>query len=214
MRDSVIHVKATLEEIQELTLPSLRMVITEGDMNRFNVSFDHFQPFIQEVPTAKIIHKVILLYEEKAYEEVNTWKENTFPPGADVSILVHQKEDDIMKQLHRYEKKEQLIKLEKHQDFQMHPWSVVNYYEVAKTNGFYTKDVGYLGGMVSKKFQDQYGNAEKDSFAFKEDFEFVYSCIGATPPYDSPEDVDTRRKNFERNFLDNFEPGVSYLLVE
>ncbi|MBQ4818946.1 hypothetical protein [Aquimarina sp. MMG016] len=212
MFDSAIHIKATLQEIKESTLPSLRTVITEDDMSRFNVGFDHFAKFIQTVKTAKIIQNVIMLYEKNAFAELEQWKKETFPENErDIPILFNTGNDD---KLRLFENKEKLDHLQKHEDFVSFPWSVISYYDLIKKKGFYTRDVGYQAGIVSKIFKDKFSDRKKDSFALEKDFRFVYECIDATPPYDSWEDIDIRRKNFKEYFLNNFEAGASYLYLE
>lgn len=215
MYDAAVHRKATLKRFSDVSLPGLRSVVTEDDMNTFNVPFDYFGKYVQHVNAPGIIQKVILLLDENAFEAALQWKKKTFPEKeADYPILVHFQDHKMTDALENHVKEKKLDLLYTHEDFPHFPWSIKHYYEVVQKKGFYTEDVGYQGGMVSKKFQGRFGDEQLSSFALKEDFEFTYSCIDATPPYGGKEDMEIRRKNFKENFLDNYEAGASFLWLE
>lgn len=208
------HIKATSERPLDLSFSNLKSGVSEEDFHGFNVPFDHFGRHIQKIDYAEIVSTSIILYEKRFLDKAVKWNKETFGRRSLVPLFVNENEGELNKEIERFEKKQGLTHLDKHIDRTPMYWRLLHYYQVVKKRGFYTIGCGVQGGGVSKKFEERFGDEKISAFAFREDFEYAYSCIDLCESHDTWDEVEIRKKNFKDNFLNNFEHGTSYLKLE
>lgn len=203
----ITHYKATLEKPQTTDPTSICGETREG-YNDFNVPFEHFKQYIQEIDYPNILNTVIIVMQEY---QLNHVKE--FFKDSNYTFFLKTNEEEFNNLLTKHEIENDLIGLHKHMNDQVlgAKWIVLDYYEILKKEGFYYEEVGYQRKGINSKFWDRFSSEDIYNFALKEDFEYAYSCIDYYWSSDTSEIVKLRKEDFKKNFIDNFESGASFL---
>jgi len=201
----ISHIKAVLER-PHTTAPYELGGVTDDNFRGFNVEFSHFHKYIQLIDCSNIQHTIIIVEDEKYWQETIDWfKQSQYP------VFYKQNEEIFQKELQAYALKNHLQTLHKHIATDVIKWKVMYYYEMARKLGFYTKEVGYQRkGMNDNFWKNFYFNTNYD-FVLKDDFEYAYNCVDYYCPSDTKVDVLERKKKFKENFLDKYEFGASCL---
>lgn len=213
---NITHYKATMEKAETHTLFYVGHSIygetgaeIRENFDHFNVDFDHFQKYIQEIDFPTEIETVIIV---KGIENLNNVKEHF--KSTERTFIVLESEEQLQKELDAFEKQKEYQNLRKNfEDITYMDWILLKYYTIEKREGFYFKSAGEQQKGMNKKFWDKFCNGEKYNFALKEDFNFAFSCIERYWDSDTEESVMQRKEKFKKEFLDNFELGASFMFV-
>lgn len=210
MRFLMIHMKATLEQPETKDVYQWKSV-TEENFHGFNVPFRHFEKYTQDVICAEVVETIIQVKDQDAFNRIRKWKKDLIMAESfniDHQIFFNPDKDKLSSEVETYQKEQGLTKfhVQEHGIFK-------KYYKIIKKRGFYIRHAGLLDGGVSEDFRTCFGNENIAAYALQKDFEYAHECIESSH-YDIPEEVEIRRKNFRENFLNNYEPGTSYLWLE
>ncbi|GAL86140.1 hypothetical protein MYP_3369 [Sporocytophaga myxococcoides] len=203
----ITHYKATLIKPQT-TDPTSVLSETRESYNDFNVPFQHFKQYIQEIDCPNILDTVIIAKQENHLDEAKEFLKNY-----NYTFFLKTNDEELNNLLTKHEIENGLIGLHKHMHDQVlgARWIVLYYYEILKKEGFYYEEVGYQRKGMSSKFWDRFSSEDIYNFALKEDFEYAYSCVDYCWSIDTREIVKQRKEDFKNNFIDNFESGASFL---
>ncbi len=201
----ISHVKATSQR-PIIKLPHQLHGVTEDDYTTFNVPFEYFHRYIQDIDTIQEIDSIIIVKEEKYLEETIAWFKKSGH-----HVIFNKEKQALEKELKAIESKKNLTHLHKFFDDGPSQWIVLEYCDIIKKRGFYTAEVGYQRKGMNEKFWNRFLSNDIYDFALKEDFEYAYSSIDNAWGTDSKHDVETRKNEFKANFLDKFEAGASFL---
>lgn len=154
----ISHCKATLER-RKTTDPNLIGGITRSGYAHFNVPFENFKRYIQEIDCASILNKVIIVRDESQLTEVKDWFKNS-----DYSYFFKESDEELNKHLIEYEIKNGFQNLNKHFSDQ-DKWIDLSYYEILKNEGFYFTEVGEQRKGMNEKFWERFYSNEVYDFA-------------------------------------------------
>ncbi|MGB0868397.1 MAG: hypothetical protein ACPGSD_02260 [Flavobacteriales bacterium] len=200
----ITHFKATKEKAEPLTLFYIGNDIY-GDtgaeirekFDNFNVDFDHFQKYIQEIDVPTEVETVIIV---KGVENLKHVKDHF--KSTESSFIVRKNEEQLQKELKDFEEKKGYQNLKKNfKDFSYTSWIILNYYIVEKKEGFYFKNVGEQRKGMNRKFWDKFCKGDISNFALKEDFDYAFSCVDKNWSSDYEKSVLQRKKLFKKNLL-------------
>jgi hypothetical protein len=212
----ITHFKATMEKAE----PHHLFYIGDGiygetgaevreTFDHFNVDFDHFQKYIQEIDVPTEIETVIIV---KGIENLKRVKEHF--KSTEPTIIVRENEEQLQQELNYFETKKGYLNLKKNfNDISYAEWIILKYYTVEKKEGFYFKSVGEQRKGMNGKFWSRFCNEDKSNFALKEDFDYAFSCIDKYWDSDTKASVEQRKEKFKTEFIDNFELGASFMFV-
>lgn len=211
----ITHYKATLDKAEISTLFYIGNDIygeTGAEIREkfgtFNVDFEHFRKYIQEIEVPTEIETIIIV---KGSEKLKKVKEHF--QSDERTFLVQENEEQLKIELDSFEKKRGYQKLEKHfENIHYTDWIILKYYTLEKKEGFYFKSVGNHRKGMNDKFWDKFCNGDKYNFADKEDFVYAFSCIDSWVT-DTEESVRQRREEFKKKFIDNFDLGASFMSI-
>ncbi len=210
MNSLLIHIKATLKQPETTDVYQWKSV-TEENFHGFNVLFRHFEKYIQDITCTEIMETIIQVKDEEAFKRIKKWKKDPLMIeefNIDHQIFFNPDKDKLSNEVETYEKEQGLTK------FHIQEQGMFKkYYKIVKKRGFYIYHAGLLEGGVAENFLKCFGNQDITAYALQKDFEYAYECIKSNRD-DIPNEVERRRKNFRENFMDNYEFGRSYLLLE
>lgn len=197
------HCKATLER-QVVSNSYLIQGKTKEDFKEFNVPFEHFKPYIQQIDCANVIDSVIVVNKKSELNEVKEWFKNS-----DIDILLNDDHDEFKKILKSYEFNKGIEGCNKHVNDSVVgcKWAVYTYYKIETNEGFYFKVVGEQRKGMNDAFWERFYSEVIYNFALQEDFEHAYSCLA----HYNENKIRIIEQNFKKIFLDNFELGASFM---
>lgn len=212
----ITHFKATMEKAEPHTLFYIGHDIygetgaeIRDKFDDFNVGFDHFQKYIQEIDVPTEIETVIIVLGIENLERAKEYfksEERTF--------IVRENEEQLQQELDHFEEKKEYRNLNKTvENHSPSNWYYIRYFTVEKKEGFYFKRVGEQRKGMNGEFWDRFCKGDAFNFALKEDFDYAYSCIDNYWDSDTEKSVIQREEQFKKEFLDNFELGASYMSV-
>jgi len=212
----ITHFKATKEKAEPHTLFYIGNDIygeTGAEIREkfddFNVDFDHFQKYIQEIDVPTEVETVIIVKEIENLKQVKEHFKST-----ERTFIVRENEEQLQKELNDFEKKKGYQNLKKNfEDISYTNWIILKYYTVEKKEGFYFKSAGEQRKGMNKKFWDKFCKGDKYNFALKEDFDYAFSCVDKYWDSDNEKSVIQRKEKFKKEFIDNFEFGASFMSV-
>lgn len=197
----IIHEKATYEKPKKLAaIDGLDTnVYTLENFKKFNVPFEYFSPYFQEVDFP--LNRWLLLCKTEAI------RQRELASMAEEDMLLFHcivgDEDSAATVIQEYEEKNNLEEVTKIKSYRIDDYISINYSWVVKRIGFYVHEVGYQRKGVTNAFWQRFCNGQNCYFASQEDFIFAASC-GKTQ-YDTD--------NLTKNFLDLYEPHCSFISV-
>ena len=205
----ITHYKATLEKAQDHDLFYIGQDIygeTGAEIRErfdtFNVDFDHFSKYIQEIEVPTEVESIIIIKGSKNVEKVKAHFVSN-----DYLFLIRENEEQLKKEIKDLEKKEGYQNLKKSfKDHDYTDWIILKYYTTEKKEGFYFKSVGEQRKGMGGNFYSKFCNGEIYNFALKEDFDYAFSCVNYNGYSDTEEE-------FKKTFVDNFEDGASFMSV-
>ncbi|NHN26272.1 hypothetical protein FIA58_011340 [Flavobacterium jejuense] len=211
----ITHYKATLEKAQEHHLFYIGEDIysetgaeIREKFDSFNVDFDHFSKYIQEIEVPTKVESIIIIKGSENEKKVKAhFKSN------DSNFLIRENEEQLERELKDFEKKKGYQNLKKCFDDSHNDWIIVKYYTTEKKEGFYFKSVGEQRMSMNDKFWNKFCNENTSNFALEEDFKFALSCVDHYRDSDTKEIVNLRKDEFKKTFIDNFELGASFMSV-
>lgn len=186
------------------------------DFLYFDVPVNHFSGFIQEIEYPNFLRSLVIIHGRD--KEEHTRFHFNYPDDAshlrnEFSFIIDEKDGRLDHEIALFEKQNGLDSLLKHPgepnwDIS---WHIITYYEILRKEGFYHEDAGYQRRGMNKEFDKRFKRDDIYKFALREDFEFAYTCVDFCWPQDTEKEVEIRRQNFKKNFLDNFEFGASFM---
>ncbi|WP_108805506.1 hypothetical protein [Aquimarina sp. Aq107] len=212
----ITHYKATMEKAESHTLFYIGNDIygeTGAEIREkfddFNVDFDHFRKYVQEIDVPTEVETVIII---KGIENLKNVKEHF--KSSERTFIVKENEKQLQKELDDFEKMKDYQNLKKDfEDIHHTNWIILKYYTLEKKEGFYFKSVGEQRKGMNGKFWDKFCNGNKCNFALKEDFYYAFSCVDRYWDTDTKQIVRLRKEEFKKKFLDNFELGASFMSI-
>ncbi|MDC8003213.1 hypothetical protein POV27_04080 [Aureisphaera galaxeae] len=212
----ITHYKATLEKAEDYTLFYIGQGIygeTGGVIREkfegFNVDFNHFSKYIQEIDFPTEIESVVIVKGNENLKEVQEHFRST-----ERIFLVRENEEQLQKTLSDFERNRGYENLKKcFEDIDYMDWIILRYYTVEKKEGFYFKSVGEQRKGMNGKFYQKFCKGNQHMFAHKSDFDYALTCVDHYWEGDSKERVRQRKEEFKKYFVDNFESGASFMFV-
>lgn len=212
----ITHYKATFEkaEINSLFYIDQGIYADTGGIVRetfsgFNVRFDHFKNYIQEIDCPVELDSVIIVNDKKDSKRIEEYFKSS---GR--KIFVKENEDQLHQELTEFEKSSDYLNIEKcFQDIDYAGWTILKYYKTIKKEGFYYKESGYQRKGMNNKFYKRFCSSNIYNFALKEDFDYALSCVDYYWKSDTRIMVEERKKEFNKSFINNFEKGASFMMV-
>lgn len=212
----ITHYKATLEKAQDHDLFYIGLDIygetgaeIREKFDTFNVDFNHFSNYIQEVDVPTEVESVIIIKGSENVEKVKAHFTSN-----DYVFLIRENEEQLERELKDFEKKKGYQNLKKCFDDCHSDWFILKYYTTEKKEGFYFKRVGEHQKGMNDKFWNKFCNENTSNFALKEDFNYAFSCVDYHYlDSDIKEEVALMKQEFKKSFLDNFELGASFMSV-
>jgi hypothetical protein len=219
----ITHYQATMEEAEPHTMFYIGHntygetgAETRESFKEFNVDFDHFRRYHQEIEVPIEVVNVIIVNGKENLTAAKTSDFLNFAledaPQTEPQFFVRENDEQLQKELHDFEKERGYQNFIK-RSFEETPTkdcTTLTYYSLERKEGFYFKSVGYqrkgMQGLFSRFPEEGIYN-----FALKEDFDHAYSCVDYYWDSDNEEDVKQRREEFKKGFMDNFELGASYI---
>lgn len=180
---------------------------TKESFSDFNVPFEHFKKYIQLIDCPIVIDKVIIVENEDKYDYATKHFSNS-----NYLILINNKH--LKQKLNEFENKKDFKELKKgFSSGALDQWRILNYYKTEKKEGFYYHQVGNQRKGMNENFWNQFCSNQNYEYAKKEDFDFAYSCISKLREEEWNVDFELKKKEFKKNFIDNFELGSSFMSV-
>ncbi|MCT8341283.1 hypothetical protein MG296_14570 [Flavobacteriaceae bacterium TK19130] len=180
---------------------------TKESFSDFNVSFEHFQNYIQLIDCPKVIDTLIIVDEKEDLETTT----NHFSKS-DYKIFLNDKE--LKRELKIYESERKLENCEKYfSNSALNKWKILNYFETEKKEGFYYQAVGDQRKGMNDMFWNRFCNNNIYNYARKEDFEFAMKCLRIKQPHEYKSEFELRKEKFKDEFINNFELGASFMFV-
>lgn len=212
----ITHYKATLEKAQDHDLFFIGLDIygetgaeIKEKFDTFNVDFDHFSKYIQEIDVPTEVESIIIVKGREHFKKV---KEHF--QSQDRVLLIRENEEQLKKEIKDLEKKKGYQNLKKcFKDYDYTDWIFLKYYTTEKKEGFYFKSIGEQRKGMGGNFYSKFCNGDIYNFAYKEDFDDAFSCVDHYRDSDTKEIVNLRRDEFKKTFIDNFEFGASFMSV-
>ncbi|WP_445710056.1 hypothetical protein [Flavobacterium sp.] len=212
----ITHYKATLEKAQDHDLFYIGLDIygetgaeIREKFDTFNVDFNHFSNYIQEVDVPTEVESVIIIKGSENVEKVKAHFTSN-----DYVFLIRENEEQLERELQDFEKKKGYQNLKKcFKNYDYTDWIFLKYYTTEKKEGFYFKSVGEQRKGMNDKFWNKFCNENTSNFALKEDFNYAFSCVNYNEYSDTEEEVNQRKEEFKKIFIDNFEDGASFMSV-
>lgn len=204
----ITHYKI-IEDYSQLHPSTISLVEKEG-FDQYEVSADYFDPYWSWVNKYSRESSVKYATERDALSKVEDFWSN-INPIIEVRFLNESLLNEYLNSLNqRVETLNQLYFLRK-ESF----WYSLDFYSFQFVQGFYTREVGYQRkGVVDDFFKYfDYKITGASRYTSQERFELVYKMIGKYYDHDTNEDVIQLKKQFKRDFLDNYEKGKSILSV-
>ncbi len=208
----ITHYKATLELSQNSELIKIGGEIrglvgaeTRDSFSDFNVPFEHFEKYIQLIDYPIIIDTLIIVEDKDKIEYATNHFSNS-----NYKILL--RNDDLEKKLNDYEKENNLKDFRRHSKSSiLNEWKIINYYKIESKEGFYYQQVGYQRKGMNENFWKRFCNDDIYQYALKEDFEFASNCLQRKQLNETKADFELRKENFNKQFLENYENGGSFM---
>lgn len=199
--------------------------ILEDDAPLFNVPFDFFHSFIQNIDCPDDIERVYLIPKKpwtkqdielyiqapSAGTASNTALGHTFlteRQKANEHILLTDYEHIVVEGDDNAEQEaDSLIeRLRKQGCFvSVHSaecWIAIQCAPWIQRKGFYFSEVGYQRKGMDKKFWQRFCTSDKYYYALPEDFAFALQCVDTE-----------KREEFRSSFIEDYEEGASFLYV-
>ncbi|MBC8111234.1 MAG: hypothetical protein H7Y04_09270 [Verrucomicrobia bacterium] len=187
-------------------------IVLENEFEGFNVPFNHFRKYIQEVDYKIEVETIFIVEEEKYLQETKTWSNQL---ETNYTVLHNPDKKILDLAIKNYEQERKLGDLQ----FTIQPanefrhYHIQEYYYTVKRKGFYVKEVGYQRKGVNYNFWNRFEHEDTYNFAWWEDFEYAYDCVDKYWSSDTKQEIVQRKADFKKDFLDNFELGASYMRV-
>lgn len=212
----VTHYKATLERAETHSLFYIDQGIyadtggiTRKNFCDFNVKFDHFKNYIQEIDCPVELESAIIVNDKKDSKRI---KEHFKSSGR--KIFVKENEHLLYQELIEFEKSLGYLNIQKcFEDIEYEGWTILKYYKTIKKEGFYYKKAGHQRKGMNNKFHERFCSNKIYNFAFKEDFDYALSCVDYYWKSDTSSIIEERKKEFCESFINNFEKGASFMMV-
>ncbi|GGG28284.1 hypothetical protein GCM10011344_31350 [Dokdonia pacifica] len=212
----ITHYKATFEkaEINSLFYIDQGIYADTGGIVRenfsgFNVRFDYFKNYIQEIDCPVELDSVIIVNDKKDSKRI----EKHFKSSGR-KIFVKENENQLHHDLTEFEKSSGYSNTAKClDDFEYMGWTILKYYKTIKKEGFYYKKSGYQRKGMNNKFYKRFCSSNIYNFALKEDFDYSLLCVDYYWESDTRIMVEERKKEFNKSFINNFEKGASFMMV-
>lgn len=200
----ITHYKATLQKPADLNTFEKKYII-ESEFDGFDVNFDYFSKFIQQIEIPQVLNTIIF---PKSVNEI----ENIKSKYNDEKYLIFYEKDftNFNNIIDRFIIDNYLDGVNV-KSFDNDKYISFDIFKVITANGFYFEEVGYQRKGMNKNFWDKFINDKTYCYTNKEYFEFVLSCIDNNRYKDSFNDFDNTTKLFKENFIDKYELNCSWM---
>lgn len=209
----ITHYKATHQLSFDIDLPYIggdilgnSRIETRETFAHFNVPFEHFKNYIQQVHCPEIQQTAIIVKDPKNLSEVKSrFKNNNY------TIFIDNL--NLQKELANYEASEKLDKLHRHIDTgEFRDWRIVSYYSTIQKEGIYFKSIGDQRKHMNENFHLRFCDSSTYNYALEDNFTFAFSCLEKRDD-ETENDFKLVKENFTKNFLETFELGASFFTV-
>jgi len=199
----ITHRIATLKRPEILT-PSHTDFVLEDEFEGFDVDFNYFRNYIQEIDTPEILETLIFPKEENKIEEIKKYLNHV------THFLFEKNRENIEKSLLNFISKNQLTGNLIY-SWDSFDWTGFYIFKIKKQTGFYYEEIGEQRKGVNQDFWKRFSSDDIYNFTKKDDFEYAHKCVDFYWPSDTHEEVEIRKKMFRENFVDKYEPNKSWL---
>jgi hypothetical protein len=200
----ITHYKATLDKPLRIE-PFNRKFILEEEFVGFDVEFEYFQNFIQNVDTPEILETVIFPKREYEIDEVKQFLNNE-----QYHYLFEKNVGNINLRIDNFITANNLTKAIVH-NWETDKWFGFHIYEYKKQVGFYFEEVGEQRKGMNDNFWKRFSSDNIYCFTKSEDFAYALTCIDFYWDVDTKEDIEIRKKMFKENFVDKYELNRSWM---
>ncbi len=200
----ITHYKATLERPLKIE-PFNTKFILESEFDGFDVTFDYFQNYIQNVDTPETLETIIFPKRENEIDEVKQFLNNE-----NYHYLFEKDKINLNIRVDKFIKDNNLIGNLTH-SWEADKWFGFHIYKHKKQIGFYFEKIGEQRKGMNENFWTRFASDKTFCFTKKEDFDYASTCVDFYWDVDTKEDVEMRRKLFKENFVDKYELNKSWM---
>lgn len=204
----ITHRKATLKRPEKLD-PFHRDYILENEFEGFNVNFNYFDKYIQEIDTPEILETLIF---PKKQDEIQKVKDFLKKHG-EYHFLFENTRKDIDANVADFILKNNLSGSLIH-NWDAPDWIGFDVFKMKKQTGFYFEKAGEQRKGMNEHFWERFLSDEIYYYAKKEDFEYALKCVDFYWSDDTEEKVEERKRLFKENFVDKYERNKSWLNLD
>lgn len=207
---STSHYKLTFEPEDENDF----LLIEDWD-ECCNVPLKHYARFITDVKEYDFNKSVVIV---NSLDELNRLETKDWFNSKDfLNVFINTHENLLNKEInsfivaHGFDKYEKICVKTKVDDIE---YDTLSFGEEVTKKGIYYNVVGDQSKWMNTKFYDTF-NQELCFWGKKEDFELAYNCVGGEWYIQTfgLDEVNSMKKDFKRNFIDNYVFGQSLLAV-
>ena len=208
----VYHFKATL------TKPTAGVAFfdnyfTESNFEGFDVGFDYFGDYVQEIEVAELPQKSFIFVKREV--DLDALKRYFNRHEEDSNIVLYEPDaSSIDSVVSRYVVENRLGDLHLCKKETM-KWHLVQLYDIIKVTGFYVEEVGHQRKGMNRHFYEYFKAALDTVYCYtkKSDFEYALSCVDYYWKEDTEEIVAQRKLDFHENFVGSYKEGCSWLEI-
>ena len=208
----IYHFKATLTKPTDIGYNGWEFY-TESRFEGFDVGFDYFRDYIQEIEVPEDFPQKSFMFVKKEADLDAVKKSFCNEEGSNI-VLYEPDASNIDGIISRYMAENQLgnLHLRKRETKQ---WHLVQLYDIFRETGFYGEEIGYQRKGMNRHFYEYFDVTLDDIYCRtkKSDFEYALSCVDYCWKEDTEEIVAQRKRDFQANFVDSYKEGCSWLEI-
>ena len=202
----IYHCKATLVKPKDMN-PFSDNYFIEDEFNVFD-TYDTLSGYIKQIEIPKTVRTLIFIKKESEIEEVKAFLHR----GGDRDFFFEKDLSNIDRTVDQFIRQNHLEGCLRHK-WEAPKWIGVHVFDWEVHTGIYYEEAGYQRKGMNEQFSDRFYSDPIYCYTQKEDFEFALSCVDYYWTSDTAEEVDQRKKDFKRDFVDSYETGRSFMLV-
>ena len=205
----ITHYKATLsfQDKDKFIYPGVEIYgqyiyLTPKDFEDFNVDYQHFSNYIQQIQCPQVVITVIQAKKEEYLPEIK----KHFRNNKDYIIITPEDEKETLED-------ERFKNLRCYKDTGALKWDILKFCMLETIEEIYFEAIGGQRKGVNNNFWKHFESTSIYNFAKHEDFMAAYHSIDKYWNSDTDEIVTERKKAFKTSFIDNFEEGASFMAL-